>query len=65
MRDEGLMGLLWGPVKSAVLLWWEDSRIQLSLSLHFQPLADVKDHSLGLNTALSDGSTKFCYEGYG
>ncbi|XP_071594787.1 ATP-binding cassette sub-family A member 13 [Heliangelus exortis] len=29
------------------------------------PLADVKDHNLGLNTALSDGSTKFCYEGYG
>lgn len=65
MRDEGLMGLPWGPVKFASLLLWEASRIQLSLSLHFQPLADVKDYNLGLNTVLSDGGTKFCYEGYG
>lgn len=64
MFDEVLMGLPWSHVKFPSLLWWEVSRIQLSFSVHFQPLADEKDHSLGLNTGLSDGSTKFCYEGY-
>lgn len=59
------MILPWSPVKFASLLSGEFKDSALSLWLHFQPLADVKDHNVGLSTALSDGRTKFCYEGYG